>query len=320
MVNGYGDWNGFKHIYKFQQTFSDSMGIYGESNIFSVYDPNVPKYDIRKVNENFGMGEQINSYVHQEYLKNSDILMGDFIKTAVGVLSSDPNVLGKRIYEKISNFSMNNSDADTCRIESLKSMYNMLDEYIYSFNTDLNSIPANLKRLMDIFSIKFTKLRGSRNKERYNFDKKGYVGDSSTTYGVNLGNPLNFYNAIITAGTPIVAFEKFSETYKFIDTNIVAHLSSYHMIDDKSYPLSSYSDNWGWGLTLPDKFESNFIPNYYNFYTYISNFNNEQTEGVINWQDPYNTITENVTSVDQWKNIRMDLISYTLTKGLSLIK
>ena len=320
MVNGYGDWNGFRHIYKFQRTVGDSIELTGNSSIFSVYNADNPKYDIRKVNENFGMGEQINSYVHQEYLKDSSILMNDFIKTAVGVLSSDPNVLGKRIYEKIANFGMNNSDVDTCRIESLKSMYDMLDEYIYSFNTDLNSIPANLKRLMDIFSVKFTKLRGSRNKERYNFDKKGYIGESNTTYGINLGEQLNYSSAIITAGTPIVAFEKFSETYKFIDTNITADITKYNMVDGNSYTLSSYSDDWGWGLVLPDNFTKNAVPNYYNFYTYISTYNNEQTEGVINWQDPYNTLTENITSVQQWKDIRIDLIAYTLTKGLSLIK
>jgi hypothetical protein len=199
-------------------------------------------------------------------------------------------------------------------------MYSMVDEYLYSFNTDFDSVPANLKRLLDIFSIKYTKLRGSRNKEQLNFDKKGYTGESNTTYGTNLGEQLNYSDAIITAGIPIVAFEKFSGTYKFIDTNIVGALSSYDIINSNSYYLSSYSDQWGWGLTLPDNFSKNSVPNYYNFYSFISTFNNQQTEGVINWQDPYNTLTENVTSVDQWKNIRLDLISYTLTKGLSLIK
>jgi hypothetical protein len=141
-----------------------------------------------------------------------------------------------------------------------------------------------------------------------------------STYGTNLGEPLDYFTGVVTAGVPIVAFEKFSETYKLINTNLIGELSTYEMVSANSYKLSSYSDEWGWGLILPDNYTKNSVPHYYNFFEYISTFNNDQTEGVINWQDPYNTITENITSKEQWKNIRLDLVSYTLTKGLSLIK
>ena len=320
LFNGYGDWNGFKHIFKFQHIFPAENLLNGSSNKFSIYDSDKPKYEIRKINENFDMGSQIKSYVHQEYLLDSNVLFDDFNSTIVGTLSSDPNTLGKRIYEKISNFTINNSDIDTCNIDALKSMYQMMDEDFYDFNGKVNSVPANLKRLMDIFSIKFSKLRGSRNKESCNFDRKGLFGTQSL-YGVNLGDKLDFFTSYISAGTPIVAFEKFSETYKLINTDIIGPLSSYYITNKTTpYPLSGYSDQWGWGLVLPDKYESYGVPNYYIFYSYLSGYNDEQTEGVINWQDVYNTVPESINSLSAWRSAQTDLISYTLTKGLSLIK
>lgn len=321
LFNGYGDWNGFKHIFKFQHIFPAENPLSGISSTFSTYDTTVPKYEIRKLNENFDMASQIKSYIHQEYLLESNVLFDDFISTIVGTISSDPNVLGKRLYEKISNFTTNNSDIDTCNIDALKSMYEMMNEDFYDFNGKVNSVPANLKRLMDIFSIKFSKLRGSRNKEACNFDKKGFFGDTQLLYGVNLGNKLDFFTSYISAGVPIVAFEKFSETYKLINTDIIGPLSSYYIQSKNTpYPLSGYSDQWGWGLVLPDNYITNAIPNYYIFYSYVSGYNNDQTEGIINWQDNYNTVPESINSLSAWRDIQSDLISYTLTKGLSLIK
>ncbi len=321
LFNGYGDWNGFKHIFKFQHIFPSEIIVNGYSNVFSTFETNNPKYEIRKVNENFDLGNQIKSYVHQEYLNYSPVLFDQFISTSVGTISSDANILGKRIYEKISNFVDNNSYIDVCNLDSLKSMHQMMDEDFYDFNGKINSFPANLKRLVDIFSIKFSKLRGSRNKQACNFDKKGLYGNAQSIYGINLGDKLDFFTSYITAGISIVAFEKFSETFKLIDTNIIGPISSYNINNsNSSYALSNYSDKWGWGLVLPENYTQYMIPNYYIFYSYVSGYNNEQTDGIINWQDQYNTIPENIKSLSAWREVQTDIISYTLTKGLSLIK
>lgn len=332
-VNGYGDWNGFKYINKNKNLHSYpstklSLCV-GDSNTFSIYKSDSGKYEIEKVNENFDPKEQIKSYRFQEYLIDKKVLFNDFIGTALGTLSSTKRELGKVTYEKISNFTDNISYIDTCNIKSLKSMYDMLDEDFFTFNNyyaDAN-IPADLERLMDIFSVKFSKLKGSRDKFKYNFDDKGYNNEAilenggTPTYGLNKGKQLDFFTSVLTSGNPIIAFEKFSEEYKYIDTNVLSS-SHLHYINpvNKTYHLSGYNDYWGWGLCLPETYTSIDIPKYYLFYEYLSGYSDDQTEGVINWQSDNTNITENLSSVKDWMDIREDMLVYSLAKGLSLNK
>lgn len=261
-LNGYGDWNGFKyinknrllHIYKSdERPFSPC---FGRSNTFSIYDSTSGKYVIDKINENFDIKEQIKSYRFQEYLIDKDRLFDDFIGSALGSVNSKKEELGKVVYEKISNFTDNIANVDTCNVVSLKSIYDMLDEEFYSFNNyrDMN-IPAELKRLVDLFSIKFSKLKGSRNKFGYNFDNKGYNNESiiknggTPLYGVNKGEELDFFTTVLTAGNHIISYEKFSGEFKFVNTNLLS--SSYLTYINpllKTFALSSYNNNWNWGL------------------------------------------------------------------------
>lgn len=325
-LNGYGDWNGFKFINKYQHIFATKMKIEGISNAFSIYDSISGKYDIRKINENFDAKEQINAYRFQSYLDNQPILFDNFIGNVLGSIDSRPTELGKCVYERISNFLDNNNNIDTCNIRALKSMYEMLDENFYTFsNVDYN-LPADLNRLVDIFSINFTKLKGSRNKFDGNFNNKGYQtqklleNGEDVLYGNNKGDELDFFTSVLTAGKNIIAYEKFSETYKIINTDIL--LTNYvDFIDDnRTYVLSSYSPYWGWGLCLPDTYTNDKIVDYYTFYEYVTGYVDIQTEGVLNWSDPYNTIRENLSSVEEWNEIKYNMITYSLAKGLGIIK
>lgn len=326
-LNGYGDWNGFNFINKYQHIFELSKVIEGNSNVFSIYDSSSGKYDIRKINENFDPIAQMKSYRFQEYLTEKDVLFDDFIGTAIGKLDSDPTELGKLIYEKISNFVDNNQNVDVCSVKALKSMYEMMDEDFYTFNNIDYSIPADLNRLIDIFSVKFSKLKGSRNKFDENFDTKGYNAESISRnngeliYGNNRGFEINLMTAILTAGKNIVAYEKFSETYKLLNTNLLS--SSYVTFINpelSTYALSTYHENWGWGLSLPDTYRPDQIQNYYVFYNYLTGFIDLQTEGIINWGDPHTTIKENISSLSEWNEIKENMITYSLAKGLGIIK
>jgi hypothetical protein len=326
-LNGYGDWNGFKFINKYQHVFSTSDIVQGYSNTFSIYDSSSGRYDIRKINENFDPIEQMKSYRFQEYLSEKDVLFNNFIGTAIGKLDSDPTELGKLVYEKISNFIDNNQNVDVCNITALRSMYEMMDEDFYTFNNIDYSIPADLNRLIDIFSIKFSKSKGSRNKFDENFDTKGYNSESISRnngeliYGNNKGSKINLLTTVLTAGNNIVAYEKFSETYKILNTNLLS--SAYVKFIDpvlKTYALSSYSENWGWGLALPDTYRVDQIENYYIFYNYLTGFIDLQTEGIINWGDSHTTIKENISSLDEWNEIKDNMITYSLAKGLGIIK
>jgi hypothetical protein len=326
-LNGYGDWNGFKYINKHQHIFSKTFSLETDSNTFSIYEANSGKYDLRKLNENFDPKAQINAYRFQEYLQDKNVLFDDFIGTVVGDNTSKPTSLGKLIYEKISNFVDNNSNIDICNTKALYSMYQMFDEELYRFNNTDYDFPADLNRLVEIFSINFSKLKGSRNKFDQNFTDRGYNSQEilknggSVIYGNNKGQELNFFTTVLTAGKAIIAYEKFSKKYTLINTKLLS--SSYIEYVDpikELYPLSAYNSRWGWDLVLPDDYTRDKMPYYYTFYEYISGYLNIQNEGVINWGDTYTTINENLTSIEDWEEIKNNMITYSLAKGLGIIK
>ena len=328
-INGYGDWNGFKYINKFQNTFGLPKAVYGTSNSFTLYPSTQGEYEIRKVNENFDMKQQIKSYRFQDYLLDNSMVFDDFIGTTVGTLSSKPNEIGKVVYEKISNFTNNIHNIDVCGVQALKSMYEMLDESFYTFNNTTYNLPAELNRLVDLFSINFSKLKGSYDKFDLNFNNKGYNNDylrqnnQPVNYGINKGEELDFLTAVLTAGKNIIAFEKFSETYRVLNTNILSSVSgNINYIDEntRTYQLSTYHPNWGWGLLLPEEYSNDQIPLLYQFYNYVSGYTDIQNEGVINWNDPYNNIPKNITDVTTWDSIKQKMLGYTLAKGLGIIK
>lgn len=328
-INGYGDWNGFRHINKYCHVLDRGIIVDGDSNIFSVYDKESGKYDVRKVNENFDPKQQLISYRFQDYLLESDKVF-DFIGESLGTLSSDPSDLGKIVYEKISNFVGNTNAVDSCNVKMLKSMYEMMGEDFLSYGGQEFSYPAKINRLVDLFSISFTKLKGSRNYFTQNFNDRGYYNQEiiknggEVLYGFNKGLELSFLTTILTAGSAgsdIVAYEKFSQEYTIINTNILS--SEYvNFVDpvEKTYPLSSYHPYWGWGLQLPDTFQPEDISKYYTFYEYIPKSDFIQTEGIINWSDSNTTLNEYVSSLEEWNKIREDMISYALAKGVENIK
>jgi hypothetical protein len=328
-INGYGDWNGFKYINKFQHLFGNKLrNLNGSSNSFSIYDATVGQYDLRKVNENFDPIKQLNSYRFQDFLLDKGDSVFKLIETFIGTLSSNPNYLGKLIYERISNFSDNIVNIDTCNVSVLKSMYAMLDETYYTFGNGDLAYPAELKRLIDIFSIKFSKLKGSRNKFAENFNNKGYNNDQiienggTPIYGGNRGKELDFFTTVLTAGNNIVAFEKFSENYSLLNTSLSVASNYMTYIDpiNRTFALSGLNYNWGWNLSLPEVLNTSFIPRYYSFYEYLTGYDNTQTEGVINWSDEQTTISENVVSKEDWDTVKENIINYALAKGLGIIK
>lgn len=348
-LNGYGDWNGFRYINKFQHIYSDRYETTAYSNNFTLYSLEDKIYDIRKVNENFDPTEQLKSYRTQEYLLDKNVFFDQFLGTCIGNIDSDSNAPGKLIYEKIANFLDNNSNVDTCNVKSLKAINEMVDENLFIYNSREFEMPPELNRIFDLLTIKYSKLKGSRNKHEYNFDDKGYYGpieERDTMYGINKGNEVDFNTYIVNINRPLVAYEKYSGTYKYINTKISQiTLSSYDVFDNlvtedaipfidtlnTLYPLSSCDTKWGWGLVLPegiDDFKWK-IPDYYKFYEFVPRYHYKndlkdigaQTEGVINWADPGNTIKEDdILSVSDWDKIKSDIIMYTLVKGLSNIK
>lgn len=323
-INAVGDWTGFKYINKFYRHFGFIDGIQGYSSFFNIY-PAEGRYSIGKKNENFDPAAQYKAYNFQESYLDYTELFDKFIGTAVGDSTSEPNALGKKIYEKTANFVDNIVDVDTCNVDALKSLHLMLNENFYNlYSNDINHYPANLSRMMDLLSIKYTKLRGSRNMFDENFDDKGFytsvdMTHSTVKYGKNKGSMLDASSTILSAGIDgkLVAYEKFSGEFHVVNTNVL----SATFIDEanKTYALSSYDSSWGWGLVLPESYISTDLSKYYTFFEYVSGFDMTQMSGVINWSDSNTTVSERVSSTQVWGNIMENMLTHTLATGLNVV-
>lgn len=314
ILNAQGDWVGFNYINKFRKNRSGFAQISGCSSIFDI-NPPTGKYNIAKLNENFDMSAQYSAFAFQESIVDCQILLNDFMSSCVGTINDDPNTLGKKVYEKISNLVDNISFIDTCNVNQLQSMYQMFNEYQYKFNS--YNFPGDLLRIVDLISIKFSKLKGARNKFDENFEQHGYY--SNQKYGLNLGNELNFYSHILTGGRDgyIIAYEKFSQTYTKCNTNVLT--ANYINPTLSTYALSSYNPHWGWNLVLPPIYTNEDIAKYYSFFSYNSGYANEQLEGIINWSDSFTTVSENISSYNQWYDIAENIITKELVQGLELL-
>ena len=314
-INSKGDATGFRYSEKFLSSISFFTKTGCCSNVFNIY-PASGQYNIAKLNENFDMHAQIKNFAFQESLRDSNVLFDDFFKSILGTIDEDPNQLGKKIYEKISNYVDNNSFIDTCNVEKLNALHKMLNENLYIFNT--YNFPSNITRLLDLFSIKLSKLKGSRNQYNENFDTKGYT-NTNDIYGKNLGDELDFFTATLTGNNDgfIIAYERFSQYYTMCNTNLLT--ANYIDPVQKVYALSAYSPSWGWSLVLPSQYTPSDIPKYYTFYKYASAPSLEQLEGIINWSDKFTTVSESVSSYSDWWNIAENIITRELMVGLELL-
>ena len=309
----------YNNVRIYAQAIVNGLTTIGTSSYFSIFSGGV--YSIGKVNENFDASKQLQSYIFQESFQDYYKTFNDFIGTAIGDKNSAPTYLGKKVYERISKFTANIAAVDTCNIEALQSMYSMIGEDFYTFHRFNFNYPAEINRLIEIFSVKFSKLKGGRNTFSKYFENKGY-SNVEVKYGANRGIELDILTTILTAGSaskPIVAYEKYSEQYTLLNTDIPSS-SNAHFINSTlmTYPMSAFNKWWGWELVLPNTFTINDIQKYYKFYEYVESADDTQLEGVINWSDPLTTINEELSSVESWNNIRDSMLSYALVNAMIL--
>lgn len=310
--------------------------IQGASNTFNVYS-SAGGYIANKFNEDFDYLSTLKNYRFQESLQNTDAFFDSVLGPIVGTVTSPNNTLGKRLYERIANFVANNVGVDECDIAALDSLYQMAGESLQSFESLKFAAPADLKAQMDLLSIKHSKLWGARNAYKQDFENNGYVDIAD--YGRNLGSKLDVATARLSAfGTGdaayIVAYEKFSGKYLLCNTNIPVYLTdpndntswvptSYDKIT-QTYLLNqatTYLNQWGWPLVLPQDASNINLDDYYVFYTYKSVPQNAQLEGVIDWSNANNTLQQSQSSLVDWtKNggIIDNMLSYKIAAGLQL--
>ena len=308
------------NVYLSAVAYVGSQAISGISSTFNIY-PSAGKYNIAKANENVDFKEMYKSYRFQEGLLDKSIFFDNYLGTIVGDIDSNPNTLGKRIYEKIANFVDNTYNIDTCNINSLKSQFDLVGANTTTFDQSNFAFPSNIGRIIDLLSIKHSKLWGAHNKFAENFDNKGYL--ASNIYGINRGAELDISTSTISIDTDqfIVAYEKFSGIYTLCNTNVLS--SEYIQINNNTYPLSTYTDQWGWGLVLPSTYIGADLVNYYKFFKYIPTAENTLLEGVINWNDSLTTLSETQSSYSDWvqqDGIMDTIVAHSLYDGFELFR
>lgn len=289
------------------------------SNMFKV----LPRTrNIFKINENIVPADIFKSYRFQETLLNKAVFFDDFYGSIVGKLSGSPNDLGVKIYEKSANFIDNTCNIDTSNISYLYSIRNMLGIDIKQFEQYNFSVPADLSRIIDIASIKRSILWGSANTNQENYDTFNTV--NSPVYGLNIGSRLNALTSVLTSGSaskPIVAYERFSDTYRTINTDL---LSTIHVPIrfNNTYPLSAYHETWGWGLVLPSTFTPDQFDSFYEFYDTVLINSIDIKDAIIDWSNEFNTLTYSNSSLSGWSGdagtIR-EILDRQLFTGLELI-
>lgn len=276
-----------------------NLAVSGVSTPFTIY--NKSNYGkVAKVNENFDSLKAYQSLATQPTISESSILIDNVLGQIGGDINANFNTLGKRIYERIANYVPNLSDVDTCTVESLFSQCEFygVDTIKYVKEDLITRYPAEITRLVDLFSIKRNYLFGTRNNWNENLDKRTNV--FSQEYGINTNlqtpnyssqvEPLDIATTILNKSEKyIVAYENFTKLYSLQPLYIKT-------VTSNTYPLSSIDISWGWNLVLPTDFYSQsqdlkviLLNKFYTFYKWNDYIDGTILENTINWDDTTNT-------------------------------
>ena len=272
--------------------------------------------DLYKVNENFDYAETLKSYRFQSFLNDYDELLDGVIGSIVDTLSSIPTTYGKTIFEKISNFVINNSDIDLCSMSNLNKFYSLINEEANFLTT---TAPPELQRLFDLLSIRLKRFTGENEKFDTSFDTF-YSSNSAYAVNVDLNNPIDTTTYTVTAGTNFVARQKFNNEYILIEPMNVP-ITTIGSGTTSQYPLSSFnlSANWGWPLdTSVTGADLSII---YDFYPYINNYSNTRKNNVTDYDNANSTLRTSVSTLSSWKNtygIAYRNIDKQIREGLQL--
>jgi hypothetical protein len=294
--------------------------ISGTSSTFNVIDFD-STYFARKFGAAFDYSAQLKEYALQPTINQNEVFFDTYLPAVAGVSATTEDTFGGVVFEKIANFVPNTVDISKANVSQFYSLAQSLGVELDNFDYD---IPPTLSRVVDTYSTQQSTVWGARSQFARNF--------SNDTQHVNLGAQLSGYNiatAIVSAGQKIVVSDVFTpQTYELLEVPAITSYSSITArnlqslfpanIQYATYPITVYplSAFFGWGLTTP-------VANYYRFFVYNDTVDNTQSEGLINWDDPYTTLTENTSAHAEWVKdggTLETIFNYYIHKGLGLIK
>jgi hypothetical protein len=308
-----GDWTGFQWTNKYGKNklsflYPNSSVIFlsGETDYINFYNNN--PYEIFKINENFDMSENMRSVTFQKTLNKSEFLFENFLGSIFGKYPFQHDDLGVDMYEKISNFNINQSDVDTCTINSLYNISNIVDLDNDDFKINF---PNQIKKIMDILSINKSRLWGSVIEDKYNF----------TTYNkndnFNRGEIINLTSYEVNADDKFILRTKSLNDYRLINTGYYFN-SNFPITSSLNIGVSSYTINdLASFLNLGVDWNK-----FYEFYEFKDKSNDVLYDNIIDWNNPQTILNKNLSSNQDWieeEGIMETIFSYYLYKGFNLI-
>jgi hypothetical protein len=300
------DINGYRWITKYGYNPAVNRIISGISNAFAIY-PSTGVYNITKQNEDFDASSFFNTLKLPEYLIDKNVLFSQFLGSIFGTASSAPYEIGKTLYERIGNFSDNTSNIDTATVDGVISMSQQTGTNIANAVYDF---PPQLRRVVDLLSIKRSKLFGTPNQYSYTFTALGNQQPS------NLGKFLNTSSDTFSASETLVVKEKFSNIYRTIKMPLLSGYPATRVLS-----LSNYTSAWNLPLILPPSLIGSDVGLYYDFYRFNYTPLGNIVDSVINWNDDTVTLQYTNSSYSAWTSqdgIMDNIINYEMSKGLRL--
>ncbi len=191
-ICAYGDWTGYRWINKYDErpvpTDEDTgyISITGSSAEFELL-PRTGSHEVVKTNEDIDFAGNIRTYMTHPALRENPVLYNDLLNATFGTVGSGVDSLGKRIYERISNYVSNHNDIDTCTIKALFGLAQMVGYKMVDLGYTL---PVEIQRLIDLLSINYNRLKGLEVSDQKDFEKYGNWTQSNV--GVNLGHEIIF--------------------------------------------------------------------------------------------------------------------------------
>jgi len=297
-----GDWTGLRWMNKYGVSdlpfFTNNSYVHSISGTTKqLHFAEHEDYTSFKINENFDLAANMQSYAFIPSLRESTFLFEDFLGSIYGKYPFNRDDLGVSVYEKIANFVSNHSDVDYCNIDQL---YNVMSELGLDVDKfDLN-YPEEIQRLVNLASINQSRLFGAKSLNENYFTK---VNNQDQT---NRGDLITSFCYTVSAGQKFVLKDKTINKYDLIETSEINGCSA--------YSLSVLAEFLG--------FNSYDWSSYYEFYEFNNSYDLKQLEGIIDWSNPQTTINETLSSSKYWFGPEglLDLeFSYEIYKGLGFI-
>lgn len=263
----------------------------------------------RLINENFDFTQALKGAMPSSIVSKSSKMFDEYYPAIFGDPRYDSEQsYGIKLLERISNFTANHGDVDTCGFESLYSK-----GVAMGVNIDNSALvmPDEIKRIIDVASVGPQRLWGTKCGCNMTFDACNSCCDDGLKCTLckqqkvmNRGELIDTTTYMVTAGVPIVVCPVQTKDFELLYTIPVS--------GSNTYPISAINYT---NLTSP-------LSSNYSFYHYIDTPANNTIENMIDWSN-CRTLLQQSSSQKQWLEnggTVEQIIDYLMITNLQLAK